>query len=62
MNENAELISRHWRESRKSLAHYMGRFDGRRFDGLVKLVVSVHRRALDRQIASANWNSGKRAA
>jgi hypothetical protein len=40
----------------------MDRFEGRRFDGLVKLVVSVHRRALDRQIAGAKWDSGIRAA
>jgi hypothetical protein len=62
MNENAELLSRHWRESQRPLTNYVDRFDGRRFDGLVKLVISVQRRALDRQIASAKWNSGKQAA
>lgn len=50
MNEDAEILARHWREARS-----MNRFDARRFDGLTKLVVSVQRRALERRLSFVQW-------
>ncbi len=50
MNEEAEILARHWREARA-----MNRFDARRFEGLAKLVVSVQLRALGRRLSFVQW-------
>ncbi|HEY6123474.1 MAG TPA: hypothetical protein VIV63_02395 [Steroidobacteraceae bacterium] len=41
---------------------YPERFDARRFDGLAKLVASVERKNLERQLARREWSLEMRAA
>jgi hypothetical protein len=62
VNENAELLSRRWRAARKGTGMYPERFDARRFDGLAKLVASVERKNLERQLARCEWSLEMRAA
>lgn len=62
VNDNAELVSRRWREVRNGLRNYPERFDGKRFDALTKLVASVARKSLERQLAQCAWSDGRRAA
>jgi len=62
VNEEAELLSRRWREARHGLRNYAERFDGQRFDALTKLVASVARKSLERQLAQRAWSDGRRAA
>jgi hypothetical protein len=61
-NEKAELMSRRWRAARNGSGIYPERFDGRRFDGLAKLVASVARKSLERQLARREWSIDERAA
>jgi hypothetical protein len=62
VNENADLLSRRWREVRQGLRYYPERFDGRRFDALSKLVASFARKSLERQIAQRAWSDERHAA
>jgi hypothetical protein len=62
VSENAELLSRRWREARHGLRNYPERFDGLRFDALTKLVASVARKSLERQLAQSGWSGARRAA
>jgi hypothetical protein len=62
VNNHAELLARHWREVRLGLRNYPERFDARRFDALTKLVASVARKSLERQLAQRAWSDVRRAA
>ncbi len=55
--EHALILARHWREARGG--RFPARWDGRRFDGLAKLVVSVQQRALERRLAFVQWASAE---